>query len=67
MDEYNEMWMIVGTWWTQADMAESCGVVAVCTRNRTVVLTLYKSGNELCVAKFMPRFDGPYPIIAINE
>ena len=23
MDEYNEMWMIVGTWWTQADMAES--------------------------------------------
>ena len=28
---------------------------------------LYKSGNELRVAKFMPRFDGPYPIIAINE
>ena len=23
VDEYNEMWMIVGTWWTQADMAES--------------------------------------------
>ena len=23
MAEYNEMWMIVGTWWTQADMAES--------------------------------------------
>ena len=23
MDEYNETWMIVGTWWTQADMAES--------------------------------------------
>ena len=28
---------------------------------------LYKSGNELRVAKFMPRFNGPYPIIAINE
>ena len=37
------MWMIVGTWWTQADMAESWCVVAVCTRNGTVVLTAISS------------------------
>ena len=28
---------------------------------------MYKSGNELHVAKFMPWFDGPYPIIKTNK
>src|ERR1700761_3190102 len=27
----------------------------------------YKSGDELRAAKFMPRFDGPYPITATDE
>jgi len=27
----------------------------------------YAAKGEKCVAKFMPRFDGPYPIIDINH
>jgi hypothetical protein len=27
----------------------------------------YESGNEPCVAKFMPHFDGPYKITATDE
>jgi len=27
----------------------------------------YKAAGEKCVAKFMPRFDGPYTIINIDE
>ena len=27
----------------------------------------YKSGDEHCIAKFMPRFDGPYNIITTDE
>ena len=28
---------------------------------------VYKTGDERRVAKFMPRFDGPYPILATDE
>ena len=38
--------------------------VVLSTANRRRV---YKTGGESHVAKFMPRFDGPYPIIATNE
>ena len=41
-------------------------------RDRVVLSTkhrrhVYKSGDEPRIAKFMPRFDGPYLIIATNE
>ena len=38
--------------------------VVLSTTNRRCV---YKSGDKSRAAKFMPRFDGPYPIIATNE
>ena len=38
--------------------------VILSTANRQRV---YKSGDKPRVAKFMPRFDGPYPIISTDE
>ena len=41
-------------------------------RDRVILSTkhrqrVYKSRDEPRIAKFMPQFDGPYPIVATNE